>query len=167
MGLLSIAPLSSKTSSSSDACRHCVDCYSLWVHMCTGLLDRRPFYLLFSGSLALEVFDVDSPFRTKYSKVFFTLCSLSSCVSLYLLPCPEGRRLSDDGWTRHGSMSIAEYCLKSLYCCISLAEEYLVFPWVHDLSSPATSGVGCHWEGVLTRVRYWLVTPMSFVPLLH
>lgn len=42
--------------------------------------------------------------------MYFTLCKLSSCGSLYLFPLTSGGRFSDDVWIRQRAMSIEKCC---------------------------------------------------------
>lgn len=113
-----------------------------------------------------EGFDEDSPCRA-------TLCTLSSCGSLYLFSSSARGSFSADEWTRHWSMSAAE-CLMAQFVATSLQQNSSISFSPTSLAYPVSGSWSPvqHWlrgfhlvVWALNPIRYWLLTTPSFVPL--
>jgi hypothetical protein len=101
----------------------------------------------------------------------FTFCVTSGCGSLHLFPSAAGGSFSEDGWARHWSMSIAGCYQDSFFAFLfsftSSIWFYSSFPGYLVFRHPSGVGNGFYlMEWVLSQIRYWLVTPKSFVPAL-
>ena len=74
--------------------------------------------------------------KGKYSKgdlqLMLFLYMMYECGSQHLLPSSAGGSLSDDDWTRHQSMKIAEFHWESFHCCFSNC----VWPYSRSLNDP-------------------------------
>lgn len=73
-----------------------------------------------------------------------TLCILSNCGYQYSFPSTTARRVSDDGWTRHWSMDIAEFPEGSFYCCFfsrTILFGLLLDTYIVSDSWPPNSGL--------------------------
>ena len=129
VGLVSTS-FSSRTPCGTDPCRSCACCLSLRRFMCVsgllcveGLVSWCPpslqlflhfFCLLFHRvpwALKRKIWS-RHPILSWCSKVCLSVCLsfwiMSGFGSLYLLLSSAGRSVSDYGWKRHWSMSIAE-----------------------------------------------------------
>lgn len=84
-----------------------------------------------------EKFDGDISFRS------FILCVISDCESLYLLLSAPGEICFDDSWTKHPSLSLAEYhsglfyyySFVCLFCSLfrAVTLDVILGPWTNLL----------------------------------
>lgn len=88
--------------------------HSLWLLLSFCIFFHRVHWVL------RKEIEGKIPFKIECSK-FLTFFTLSSCGCLYIFPSTIGGSVSGDGWANHWCISIAEFCHKSFYGCISPA----------------------------------------------
>lgn len=97
------------------------------------VLYTSDYYSLRFLELWGEGFGKGIPFTAVCSQV--SLCVISGCRFLYLFPSPSERSFSDNGWIRHPSVNIVEYCYETFYYYLFLS-QYLSLTSVSELSNP-------------------------------